>query len=167
MSHRSQSDVTAPAGWLEHSAVWRAVRWPVRRLAACWRSLDALDGAPWPPPASSIVQLERVVADSRIARPASLLVALIARAGGTSRTMAWGREVLHDARRLPLDIIVRLGGVTLMTALAIHAVSLALMPPRLRPGLPSTFGALLLMFAFAMIAASGSIARAWTTWKAR
>jgi hypothetical protein len=167
MSDRTRGGESIPAGLRERSVVWRAIRWPLRRLAAFWRSLDALDGTPWPPPANSVAQLERIVADSRIARPATSLTSLIARAAATSRTLAWGRGLMTEAERLPIDIVVRLAGVALLTALAAHAVFLVFMPPRLRPALPWTLGALLFLFAVVMMAASGSVARAWMKWKAR
>jgi hypothetical protein len=139
----------------------------VHRLCALWTSLGRVDPAPLPKSDATLVQFERLARDSRLIRPAIAFVEGCTRAAGTARTVSWGRNVFTVTRRMSADVVVRLIGITLLTAVATHEVFVLLTPERLRPGLPWTIAALLLAFAAIMLASSGPVARAWTTWKHR
>ena len=152
---------------VDGSRLLAGLRLVVWRLLALWTSLGRVDPAPRPKSDASFVQFEQIARDSRLLRPAIAFVDGWTRAAGTARTVAWGRNAFTLTRRMPLDVVVRLIGITLLTALATHAVFVFLMPERLRPGLPWTVAALLSAFAATMVAWSGPVARAWTTWKHR
>jgi hypothetical protein len=152
---------------VSESLVCRALAWPARRLTALWSSLGRADGASVPALDYPVSELERMALDSRLLRPLAVIVAAFVRAAETASTLAWGANLTAAARRLPAEAGVRLAGIVLVTALVTHAALLQLTPERLRPGLPWTLAGLLLVFGLVMIVASGSVARAWTTWKDR
>ena len=158
---------TPVAKAVHQSLVGRALASSAGRLAALWVGLGRTDRTPLSLPDYSVSQLERMVQDSRMLRPLVIVVAALVRAASTASTLAWGTQTVKAVRGLPAETAVRLTGVVLVTALVTHAALRQLTPSRLRPGLPWTFDALLLVFGLVMVMASGPVVRAWTTWKHR
>jgi hypothetical protein len=149
------------------SYVYRAMGWPVEQLAAFWTRLGHADDSSWHDPDGSLSSLEQMVMGSRLLRPVLAIVDRFARAARSARSVTLGKQLVAAARTLPPDVIVRLTGFALVAAVVTHAVFLAFTPARLRPGLPWTFAALLLVFAVVMIVANGPVARAWARWRDR
>jgi hypothetical protein len=151
------------------SLVCRALSASARTPIVIWRALGRAD-VKWPQgggPALPSSHLRNVAARSWLIIQGRRLSHRMECACERASVVRRWRRLADCGQALSAPAAVRLAGIFLMAAQLTNLTVVAAMPVRLRPAMPGYVAMTIAGLAVVMIAASGSVARAWLAWKQR
>jgi hypothetical protein len=138
-------------------------RGALRRLAAGWRTLDqgAADELTRSRVERGFPEARAVVRASRIVRALEVIGDRLWSAARQAHAVRFAADRAREWHALTPAARVRLVGLLLLAAVAIRAATVALVPHRLAPRLPSSFWFLTTAIAIALVLGWRMLAAAW------